>query len=115
MRGLFAGEGETSRRGGREGDAKFGFALLHPDREFQRDHDFTDADGVQPGRAAIGQPGARLSIIEAESLPEFVPVIAAPEHLHDVGRQKEEKGNWEEEIVQKADRVRHAEILQPAG
>ena len=67
--------------------------------EFQCDHHFADADGVQPGRAAVGQLCPRLPIIEAEALPEFIPVIAAPQHLHDVGREKEEERQREKQIV----------------
>ena len=48
---------------------------------------------------AVGQLCPRLPIIEAEALPEFIPVVAAPQHLHDVGREKEEERQREKQIV----------------
>ena len=79
------------------------FAFLHLRREFQCDHHFADAHGMQPGHAVVRQLCPRLLIIEAEALPEFVPVVAAPQHLRDVGREKEEERQREKQIVDEPD------------
>jgi hypothetical protein len=77
--------------------------LFHPGREFERDHDFADADRMEPGQATEAEPGAGFGVVEAEALPELLAVIPAPEHFCDIARKEEKENEGEKQIVEQAD------------
>ena len=75
--------------------------MQRPDRfrEFERDHDLAYADRMQPCRFLRGEPRAKIDIVNAEALSELVPVIAAPEHFHQIPREKKQQTDWPKQIV----------------
>ncbi len=104
-RGLFAGKGPAGGGGGGQDDSQCGIFFFHPGREFERDHHFADTDRMQPGGAGR-EPGACCRVVEPQALAKLVAVISAPEHFHEVAREKEEKREREEEVVEEADHAR---------
>jgi len=70
-------------------------------REFERNHDFAHANRVQPGRFLHGEPRAKIDIVNSEALSELMPVIAAPEHLHQIARQEKQQTERPKQIVKK--------------
>src|ERR1700681_1709456 len=70
-------------------------------REFERNHDFAHTDRVQPGRFLRGEPRAKIDIVNSEPLSELMPVIAAPEHLHQIARQEKQQAERPKQIVKK--------------
>jgi hypothetical protein len=76
---------------------------FHLRGEFQRDHYFADADRMKPGALLARKRGASCSIVEAEPLTEFVPVIPASQHFDHVTRQKDEQRQRKKQVVDEAD------------
>ena len=72
-------------------------------RELQRNHDFTHAYCVQPSGSLLRQSCAYIGPVNSETLPKFFAITAAPEHLQQIARQKEQKPEWPKQIVDDAD------------
>ena len=99
FRRSFLRQGMTGCRGGSE-DA----LQIRPERaqlvgQFQCDHNFTDADRMNPRRMLTAQTFARRSRIEPEALPEVSAVAAAAKHFREISGQKQQKPNRPQQIV----------------
>jgi hypothetical protein len=94
---------KASSRRGREHAEKFRLQLPELRSQFQGDRDFADADGVNPGAATRRDPRPDFGIIKTEPLPEFMPVISAPEQLGNLARKKEEQSDRIKKIVEEPD------------
>src|SRR5712691_4974811 len=83
------------------GQNKAHLRLKLPDRfrEFERDYDLAHADRMEPCRFLRGEPPAKIDIVNADALSKLVPVIAAPEHSHQIPREKKQQTDWPKQIV----------------
>src|SRR5438067_2634635 len=97
---------ESGRGGSGEHAKKIRIELAELGRQLQRDRDFADAHGVDPGAAVRSESGPRFCVITAEALSQLVPVISAPDQLRDLPRKKEEQTERIKKIVEKSDHER---------
>jgi len=98
----------------REDAKEFRIELAKLRAQFQSDGDFADANGVDPRAAMGGQPSAHFAVVGSKTLPQFVPIISAPEELRDLAGKKKEQADRVKKIVEKTDhRVRNSTSVAP--
>src|SRR6266436_10333258 len=71
--------------------------------QFQRNINFSHADGVQPCRSLLRQPRAHVAVINPKALPEFFAVTAATNHFQKIYWQKEQEPDRPEQVVNETD------------
>jgi hypothetical protein len=70
--------------------------------QFESNHDFANADRVQPCRfflATAGQPRAQTAVVDPEALAEFFSVTATANHFQQKPGQEEQKPDRPKQIV----------------
>jgi hypothetical protein len=73
--------------------------------QFESNHDFANADRVQPCRSFLAtarQSRAQVAVVYSEALAEFFAVTAAANHFQQIAGQEEQKPDRPKQIVNEA-------------